>query len=89
MAKVKWEVVAVTGKYKTSDGQEKSRFAKIGVVMETDKGLRLKMEMVPLGWDGWAMLSEPKPKQQAASAQTKDGRRNTFDDMNDDIPWQP
>ena len=88
MARVKWEVVAVTGKYKAADGQEKSRFTKIGVVMETDKGLRLKMETVPLAWDGWAMLSEPRPKPQSAQ-QTKDGRRNTFDDMSDDIPWQP
>ena len=31
---------------------------------------------------------EAAPKPQSAQ-QTKDGRKNTFDDMSDDIPWQP
>ncbi len=80
MATVKYEVVAATGKYK-QNGEEKTRFAKIGVVMETDKGLRLKLETIPLAWDGWALISPPKDRAAPAKATSKP---NTFDDE-----WQP
>lgn len=59
MAK-KFDVVAITGKYTNSNGEEKSRYVNIGAVIETKNGLSLKLEAVPVGWDGWAGLYEPK-----------------------------
>lgn len=59
---IQYEVTAVTGKYTTSDGKEKSRYQKIGVVMQTKNGPMLKLESVPLAWDGWAYLNEPQEK---------------------------
>jgi hypothetical protein len=59
---VKYEVIAKTGTYTNKNGEEKNRWQKCGVVMETSKGLTLKMEMMPFGSDGWFILSEPKPK---------------------------
>ena len=59
----KFDVVAITGKYTDKDGNEKSRYTNIGVVLETSKGLSLKLESIPVGWDGWAGLYEPKPEQ--------------------------
>lgn len=59
----KYEVTAVTGKYTDNNGQEKSRYQTIGVVIETKNGPMLKLESVPIGWDGWAYLNEPKPRE--------------------------
>jgi hypothetical protein len=59
---VAYEVIATTGTYTNRDGQEKKRWQKIGVVMQTAKGLTLKMESVPVGWDGWAPLADPRRK---------------------------
>ena len=64
MARV-YEVTAVTGKYTDNNGQEKSRYLNIGAVIETKNGLMLKMESVPVGWDGWAYLNEPRPREDA------------------------
>ena len=58
----KFEVTAVTGKYTDNNGQEKSRYLNIGSVIETKNGLMLKLEAVPVGWDGWAYLNEPRPR---------------------------
>jgi len=61
---IKYEVVANGGTYTNKNGEEKKRWVKCGVVMENDRGLSLKMESVPVGWDGWAILSEPREKPQ-------------------------
>lgn len=57
-----YEVIATTGTYTNKNGEEKKRWQKIGVVMQGNKGLTLKMEAVPVGWDGWATLAEPKAR---------------------------
>ena len=61
---VAYEVIAVTGTYTNKQGEEKKRWQKIGVVMQGKNGLTLKMESVPIGWDGWATLAEPKAKEE-------------------------
>ena len=57
-----YEVIATTGTYTNKSGEEKKRWQKIGVVMQTTNGLALKMESVPVNWDGWATLAEPKQR---------------------------
>lgn len=71
---IKYEVTAVTGSYTDRDGNEKKRYHKLGVVMETKNGEMLKLESIPLGWDGWAYLNEPKEREQG-QAQQKPQRR--------------
>lgn len=64
----KFDVVAVVGKYKDRDGNDKSRYQNIGAVFENDKGqLSLKLECIPVGpeWIGWANLFEPKSAEQS------------------------
>lgn len=61
---VAYEVIAVTGTYTNKQGEEKKRWQKIGVVMQGKNGLTLKMESVPVAWDGWATLAEPKAKEE-------------------------
>ena len=60
-----YEVIATTGTYTNKQGEEKKRWQKIGVVMQGKNGLTLKMEAVPVGWDGWATLAEPRQKEDA------------------------
>ena len=57
-----YEVTVRVGTYQ-KDGQEKIKYQRIGSVIETKKGLMLKLDQVPLvegGWEGWAYLFEPK-----------------------------
>ena len=67
MARVRYEVVV---KREGKDG--KVFWNKIGVVLQTDKGFSLKLESVPVGWDGWASLFEPKAKNDAPQQKPED-----------------
>lgn len=60
---VKYEVTAKAGTYTNKDGEEKNRYHKLGVVIDTKNGLALKVESLPIGWDGWAYLNEPKKEE--------------------------
>ena len=81
----KFDIVAVTGKYKDRDGNEKSRYLNIGAVIETQNGLSIKLEAVPVGWDGWAYLNEPKARDEAPQRSSRGGGRND----RDDVPFAP
>jgi len=67
MAKVRYEVVV-----KREGKEGKVFWNKIGVVLQTEKGFSLKLESVPVGWDGWASLFEPKPKNDAPQQKPED-----------------
>ena len=49
---------------------DKVHWKQIGVVLQTEKGFSLKLEMIPAGWDGWAQLFEPKAKEDKQQAST-------------------
>ena len=59
---LKYEAKVVSGTYKTQTGEEKPNWIKVGAVFETPKGLSLKLESVPVSWDGWIKFFEPKAK---------------------------
>ena len=60
---IKYDLICKTGTYKDKNGEEKNRWSKVGVVMETKQGgLACKIESIPVGFDCWLSLSEPKPK---------------------------
>lgn len=75
---VKYDVVAATGTYTNKNGEEKKFWMKIGKVLQTQKGFSLKLDAVPVGWDGWAMLAEP----QEAKPQKAD-----YDDSDSSVPF--
>ncbi len=77
----KFNVVAVTGKYTNKDGQEKNSYMTIGSVLETKNGPMLKIESVPVGWNGWAYLNEPDKDTKAPA------KRGSVADMDSDIPF--
>lgn len=81
-------------KAKTGEANGKAIYAKIGVVLEGDKGFSMKLNVVPLNWDGYAFFSEPEQRgngggyQRGASPPRGAGGRGAPpDDSLDDIPF--
>lgn len=83
MAKHKYDVcVARKGK------DDKTYWNKVGVILQTDKGHALKLESIPVGWDGWASLFEPKAKGENPEQQTsREKQRQAVKAGDDDVPW--
>ena len=62
MSKFKYEVTVTGGKY-MKDGVEKTKYYRIGSIIDTKNGLMLKLDNLPIiegGWSGWAYLNTPK-----------------------------
>jgi len=82
MSKTKMEVTCIVGSYTNSDGQQKHRYQRIGSIIQTHKGEMLKLDVIPLkdgGWDGWAFLNEPRPREDKYQGLPKEN--------DDDIPF--
>lgn len=101
---LRYQVAAITGKYTDRDGNEKSRYVTIGSVMDTKNGgLLLKIDAIPLNFDGFAYLQEPRERTEqapqrstgggddrqrpAARPSRDDGPRNSEPFPEDDIPF--
>ena len=83
MAKVKYDVVAITGTYQDPNtGQEKKKYVTCGRVIENDKGFSLKLDVVPINSEGWFNLWEPKKKNNGDG----NGRRENDYSRQDDAP---
>lgn len=81
---IKYEVRSITGKYTDKNGNEKNSYQTIGKIIQTAKGgFMLKLDSIPVGFDGWAYLNEPQPKEQDKKPATAGG----LGDMEDDIPF--
>ena len=68
MSKFKYEVTVTGGKY-IKDGVEKTKYYRIGSIIDTKNGLMLKLDNLPIiegGWSGWAYLNEPRDKQDSS-----------------------
>lgn len=97
MAKRTHDLAVVVGTYQDSYGNEKKRYANIGVMMEGDNGpfILLDKHFNPAGVngkDGRIVISCFEPKERdgqqkgGGSPQTK-GRASYDDDLNDDVPF--
>ena len=88
---VKYNLVAKNGEYEDKNGDKKTRWTKVGVVMETKTGgLAAKIELFPMGWDGWCQLAEPDQKE--LSPAKEGGKANGYqkqavDEIESDIPF--
>lgn len=84
---IKYEVVAVTGTYKDAGSTDKKRYCRIGSVITTGRGgYMLKLDAIPLNWDGSAFLNDPKGRD-AKPAPAATGAAQAADDGGDDIPF--
>jgi len=102
MAKLKYDVVATVGKYE-KNGETKYISRKVGAVIQTDKGFRMKMDAFfnpagcEVGEDGsiWLALFEPRddqqqgqqPQQQRSQQRSSPQPAPKHDSFDDDIPF--
>ena len=88
MAQVIGRICAPTGKY-LKDGQEKTRWATCGVLMQTEKGYRIKLETIPVGGEGqglwFSVFEDDEGGSKGSQAQTPSRGAQKPDD--DDIPF--
>ena len=75
---LKYEANVATGKY-TKDGQEKTRWMKVGAVIERSSGtMAMKLDVIPLPNEkGQVWIELFEPRQSDAPKSTKE----------DDVPW--
>lgn len=84
---VKYNLVAKTGEYTNDKGETKARWSRIGVVLETSSGnMAIKLENIPVGWDGFANMAEPD-NQNAKPAPSKATGTKGIAEMQDDVPF--
>lgn len=77
------EVTAVLGEYTNAKGEVKKRYQKIGALIETKHGPMLKLDVIPLAWNGYAYINEPFAEGKGQKQTSGSG----FDDMSDDMPF--
>ena len=59
----KLDLIAVVGEYTDAQGNNKKRFVKVGTLWDKGQGISLKIDNVPLNWDGWLTAKAPlEPK---------------------------
>jgi hypothetical protein len=83
---IKYELVAKNGTYEKA-GETKTRWHTCGIVLEREDGsLSAKVESLPVGFDGWLNLWEPKPRDGAAPKPAA-AKGKKIDDSDDSIPF--
>lgn len=91
MASKLYDVIVANGEWEDDEGEEHTRWLNIGAVIKTDKGVSLKLESIPLEWNGWATLAKPNKGASKKSAKKKSTRKSKPDDegedFDDDIPF--
>lgn len=88
---IKYEACARGEKYTTADGQEKQKWIKCGVVIDGKNGLSLKLESLPVTFDGWLTFFEPKPREEPRQQRPQQRPQQQPEQrqaaMDDDIPF--
>lgn len=88
MAKIIGKLCAPTGKY-IKDGEEKTSWTRCGILMETDRGFRVKLDTIPVGgtengvW--FSVFEDEQPK--SSGSQQKPRSQATQDVPEDDLPF--
>lgn len=88
---LRYEIKADAGEYKDASGNMKKKYIKIGVVIDgKNGGFTLKLESIPVGWNGWAFLAEPENKGNRGGTTRPappPANRPADDGFDDDIPF--
>ena len=81
---VRYHAIAKTGTYTAKDGTEKTSWTRCGIVVDTKNGgLALKIEQLPVPFDGWLNFALPKDDAKPTAETTP--ANNDVD--NDEIPF--
>ena len=81
MAKVVGKIMAPNGVY-IKEGEEKTSWLRCGVLLETDKGFRIKLDCLPVGiapGEGWFSVFPDEDRPAAAAPKPASGQ--------DDMPF--
>ena len=89
MATVIGRVCAPTGKY-IKEGEEKTSWARCGVLLQTEKGFRIKLDTIPVGGEGqgiwFSVFEDDEGGNKGSGGQTRSrGAQKPDDDS--DIPF--
>lgn len=93
--RVKYDIVATVGEYYDRLGNKKKNYVTVGHEFENDEGQRfLKIDVIPLGWNGMANKYEPKQQQsqvqqdrQTVSNYSKPVDNTQQEFVEDDLPF--
>jgi len=78
------EVTAVMGEYVNAQGETKKKYMKIGAIIDSKHGPMLKLDVIPLEWNGYAYINEPYDKEKP-KAEPRPNRNRDMPD--DDLPF--
>lgn len=82
------EVTAVLGEYTNAKGEVKKRYLKIGAIIESKHGPMLKLDVIPLEWNGYAYINEPYDENNPRPSRQQAAQKPTANDQyEDDIPF--
>lgn len=86
MSGKKYDIAYAIPPAKESD---KPRWINVGAVLETRNGLRIKLDSIPVGFNGWLALFEPKPRDANQQRPAQQAQKPPADDngFNDSIPF--
>lgn len=91
MTRVVGDVCFPSGKYIDREtNEEKTRWMKCGILLETDKGMRLMLEAIPtkVGENGmWFSIFENDRQKAPAKPKPAEGYRQASADPQEDIPF--
>ena len=63
-------------KYTDRDGNEKTRYLNVGALFARDDGSQtMKLESLPIGFNGWINFYEPKEREQGGQQQSRPARQ--------------
>jgi hypothetical protein len=52
--------------WKRSENKGKARWERVGILMDKDGKLSVKIDLIPVGaWDGWLVVSERREREEA------------------------
>ena len=85
MASKLGDIMFPNGKYQ-KDGEEKTSWLRCGVLLQTDNGMRIKLDALPVNMqEGWFSVFEDRDKPAAAPKQ--EGFRKPAEPEGDDTPF--
>ena len=71
-------------KYTDREGNEKTRYVNVGALFARDDGsLTMKLESLPIGFNGWINFYEPKPR----DGEQRSQRQVTQQEDSDSVPF--
>jgi len=82
-----FDVTATLGEYVNAQGETKKRYQKIGAIINSKHGPMLKLDFVPLEWNGYAYINEPYDKEKPKAADPRPNRNRDMPDDDSTIPF--